>query len=120
MTGEHPDLGPELQQLAAKILVMLDPLIQAATAMASPDDGEPGKCRQLWCPLCAMAAVASGEQHPLIAVVAEHSAALMTLIRATVNPQPAGAPGGTARPADVDDPPPAPSRYEPIDVTIVD
>ena len=113
MTAEHPDLGPELQQLAAKILDLLDPLIQAATAMTSTADQEPGKCQQVWCPFCAMAAVASGEQHPLIAIVAEHSAALMTLIRATVSPQPAGAPGD-------DTPSPPPNRYQPIDVTIID
>ena len=120
MTGEHPDLGPELQQLAAKILLMLDPMIQAATAMMPSPDGEPGKCQQVWCPLCAVAAVAAGEQHPLIAVVAEHSAALMSLIRATVGPQPTGAPSGNGGPADVGDASPAPSRYEHIDVTIVD
>lgn len=105
MTGEHPDIGPELQQLAAKILATLDPLIQAAAAKASTD-GEAGKCQQVWCPLCAMAAVAAGDQHPLIAVVAEHSAALLLLLRGTVRPPAAAAE--------------TPSRYEHIDVTIVD
>ena len=118
MTGEHADLGPELRQLAAKIVDMLEPLIQAATAMAPAADQEPGKCQQVWCPLCAMAAAAAGEQHPLIAIVAEHSVALMSLIRATVSPQ--GTAGGDGSSADAGKPSPAPSRYERIDVTIID
>jgi hypothetical protein len=119
LTGEHPDIGPELQQLAAKILAMLTPLMQAAAAAPSTG-GELGKCQQVWCPLCAMAAVASGEQHPLIALVAEHSASLLALIRATVGPPAAGTPSADAQPGDLGKPSPAPSRYEHIDVTIVD
>lgn len=108
MSVEHPDVGPELQQLAAKILAMLDPLIQAAKAIPSAD-GEPGRCQQVWCPFCAIAAVASGEHHPLIAVVADHSAALLSLLHATVSAPTAGTPS-----------PDPPSRYEHIDVTIID
>jgi hypothetical protein len=63
--GEHPEFGPELKQLAQQILVLLDPLIQAAAAFAPPVGAEPGKCQQVWCPVCAIAAFTSGEQHPL-------------------------------------------------------
>ena len=81
MSGPHPDIGPELRQLAQAILDRLDPAVQAAAAMASAGGG-PGKCQQVWCPVCALAALATGEQHPLLTLIAEHSVALMTMIRA--------------------------------------
>jgi hypothetical protein len=111
LTTEHPNLGPELRQLAQTILALLDPLIQAASALGPSVDAEPGKCQQVWCPVCATAAVAAGESHPLATLLAEHGAALLTLIRAMVNP-------------DQPDPPPddlsahRPGAYQSIPVTI--
>jgi hypothetical protein len=74
--------------------------------------------------VCALAALVAGEQHPLLTVVAEHSVALLTVIRAMVEnierppeppeapPPPDGGPGG-------DEPPPAaPGRYQHIPVTV--
>ncbi|CAN5719910.1 hypothetical protein BH09ACT7_BH09ACT7_09600 [soil metagenome] len=114
---QHPNLGPELRQFAATILAMLDPLIQAAPALTPPADTEPGKCQQVWCPVCAMAAVAAGESHPLATTIAEHGAALLTLARALLNPeqpeQPAGGdgPGPSSHPT---------GGYQPIPVTVVE
>ena len=51
---------------------------------AAGADG-PGKCQQVWCPVCALAALVSGEQHPLLTVIAEHSVALLTVVRAMVD-----------------------------------
>ncbi|MET0699087.1 MAG: hypothetical protein ABWY93_05430 [Mycobacterium sp.] len=113
MTTEHPDLGPELRQLAQTILVLLDPLIQAASALAPAADAEPGKCQQVWCPVCAMAAVVAGESHPLATLLAEHGGALLTLVRAMVNPdQPDPPRGGPDEPST--------GGYQPIPVTIVE
>lgn len=84
--GAHPDLGelgPELRKLAQAILDRLDPAVRAAALLATAGDG-PGKCQQVWCPVCALAALASGEEHPLLTVVAEHSVALYEVIRAVV------------------------------------
>lgn len=126
MNGAHSDLGPELRALAQSILDKLDPAIRFAAARAQAASG-PGRCQQVWCPVCALAAMISGEQHPLLDVVAEHSVALLTLLKAMVDtidvdgteppptPDPP-APGGLS-----DDPGPAPSppgRYQHIPVTL--
>ena len=57
----------------------------------------PGRCQQVWCPVCALAALVSGEQHPLVTVIADHSVALMAVIRSmataaadTTQPEPPG------------------------------
>lgn len=78
----HGDVGPELRQLAQEILDRLDPAVRSmAAVLAARSTGEPGRCQQVWCPVCALAAVATGEEHPLLTVVAEHSASLLTLVR---------------------------------------
>lgn len=126
MSGDHADLGPELRQLAQTILDRLDPAVRAAAARAAGSGDGPGKCQQVWCPVCALAALVAGEQHPLLAVIAEHSVALMTVIRAIIEDT---ASGGDGPPEPPDDrppppdgpgsgPPPGPGRYEHIPVTV--
>ncbi|OBG43567.1 hypothetical protein A5669_11975 [Mycolicibacterium fortuitum] len=135
MTGSHPELGSELRQLAQEILDRLDPAVRLAAAnFAASADSSPGKCQQVWCPVCALAAVVNGEQHPLLSVIAEHSVALLTVIRAVLDdrgdgpgsggdggpggdsPDPDGGPDG---PPPDDYPPPPPSgRYQHIPVTV--
>ena len=130
MNGEHSDLGPELRQLAQTILDRLDPAVRMAAARASAGSG-PGKCQQVWCPVCALAALASGEQHPLLSVIADHSVALLTVIRAIVEDtaQKAQQPAAGDEPPDVPPPPPppeggqpppppGPGRYQHIPVTV--
>lgn len=124
MSGAHPDIGPELRQLAQSILDRLDPAVRLAAARAQAASG-PGRCQQVWCPVCALAALVTGEQHPLLTVVAEHSVALLTLVRALVDnldserptpPEPHDPPPG--------DPPPGPAapkepgRYQHITVIV--
>jgi hypothetical protein len=115
--GEHPEFGPELKQLAQQILLVLDPVIQAAAIFAPSVGAEPGKCQQLWCPVCAIAAVASGEEHPLAAIVAEHGAALLSLVRAMANSKDTGPADGGTR-ADRPEQEKTPGRYQPIPITI--
>jgi len=120
MSEGHTDLGPELKALAQTILDRIDPAVRAAAAAAAGADG-PGKCQQVWCPVCALAALVSGEQHPLLSVIAEHSVALLTVVRAMVSDIEA-TPG--RRPPPPDEPPPdgpptsGPSRYQHIPVTV--
>ena len=83
MSSPHGDLGPELRRLAQVILDRLDPAVQAASA-AAQGRGDPGRCQQVWCPVCALAALVAGEQHPLLTVIAEHSVSLMAVIGAMV------------------------------------
>ena len=110
MTSQHPDLGPELRQLAQAILDRLDPAVRSAAAMAADAMRGPGRCQQVWCPVCALAALVTGGQHPLLTVVAEHSVALTAVIAAMVaDAQTAG--GGTpAPPSDGEPAPPAPGN----------
>jgi hypothetical protein len=123
MTGVHPDIGPELRKLAQSILDGIDPAVRLAASRALGDGAGTGKCQQVWCPLCALAAVVTGEEHPLLTVIAEHSVALLAVIRAIVEqvdasaPPPDGPPGGGAR-TDTATDAGAPSRYQPITVTV--
>lgn len=114
-SDSHADLGPELRALAQTILDRIDPAVRAAAAAAAGSDG-PGKCQQVWCPVCALAALVSGEQHPLLTVIAEHSVALLTVVRAMVADI-ESAPGPDQPPPD-EPPPPGRSRYQHIPVTV--
>nr|MDT0522307.1 hypothetical protein [Streptomyces sp. DSM 41633] len=134
MTGSHPELGSELRQLAQDILDRLDPAVRLAAASFAASAGDsPGKCQQVWCPVCALAAAVNGEQHPLLSVIAEHSVALLTMIRAVLDEGADGSGGGgssggspgpdggpDAPPPDDCPPPPPPGRYQHIPVTVED
>jgi hypothetical protein len=131
VNGEHSDIGPELRQLAQTILDRLDPALRMAAARAAAPEAAPGKCQQVWCPVCALAALASGEQHPLLTVIADHSVALLTVVRALIEdtaqsgqsggapPPPPDGPPSPPNPPDGDGPaPPGPGRYQHIPVTV--
>jgi hypothetical protein len=123
VTGAHSDIGPELRKLAQKILDQIDPAVRLAASMAVGDGAGTGKCQQVWCPVCALAAVVSGEEHPLLTVIAEHSVSLLAVIRAIVDrvdqtpPPPDGPPDGGVEPEAAADPRPT-TRYQPITVTV--
>jgi hypothetical protein len=124
VSGAHPDLGPELRQLAQTILDRIDPAVRLAAARAAGSGDGPGKCQQVWCPVCALAALVSGEQHPMLTVIADHSVALLAVVRAMVDdlqsPGPDRPPPDTPPPPSgpgTDGPPP-PGRYEHIPVTV--
>jgi hypothetical protein len=127
MTGSHPDIGPELRQLAQTILDRLDPAVRLAAARAAGSGDGPGKCQQMWCPVCALAALVAGEQHPLLTVIAEHSVALLAVVRAIIEdtahtakgPEPPDVPPPPSGPPGGGEPPPAgPGRYQHIPVTV--
>ncbi|MDT5323409.1 MAG: hypothetical protein QOF25_561 [Mycobacterium sp.] len=65
-----------------------------------------------------MAALTSGEQHPLAAIVVEYGAALLSLIRAMANSDDADSADGGARAGDSEQRSKAPGRYQPIAITI--
>ncbi|SON62044.1 hypothetical protein MSIMFI_03564 [Mycobacterium simulans] len=128
MSRAHTDVGPELRRLAQAILDGVDPALRAAAAMASGGGAGTGKCQQVWCPVCALAALVSGEQHPLLTVIADHSVALLDVIRAIVadidrsakpppdDPSGGGIPGETDAGAANGHGAPK-TRYQPIPVT---
>ncbi|MCI4675405.1 hypothetical protein [Candidatus Mycolicibacterium alkanivorans] len=121
MTGPHSEIGPELRALAQAILDRLDPAVRAAAAMASGAGSGPGKCQQAWCPVCALAALVNGEQHPLLTVIAQHSVALLMLVRSMAgdNTSQSGSDGPPAPDDDgPDSPPPTQGRYQRIPITV--
>jgi hypothetical protein len=118
VTGAHPQIGPELRQLAQAILDRLDPPLRAAAALAAGRSDSPGRCQQVWCPVCALAALAQGEQHPMLDVIAEHSVALLTVVRAIVDTDGTPPPDGDGPDAGPDGSPP--SRYQHIPITVED
>jgi hypothetical protein len=105
--------------------------VRFAAARAARSGDGPGKCQQVWCPVCALAALVSGEQHPLLTVIADHSVALLSVIRAliedTAGTTGVGGPGGDEPPdgppppggqGPNGQPPPGPGRYQHIPVTV--
>jgi hypothetical protein len=133
VSGAHPDIGPELRRLAQAILDGIDPAVRAAAALTagggSTGGRATGKCQQVWCPVCALAALATGDQHPLLTAIADHSMALLEVIHAIVDdidrspkPPPDGPPGDGPH-AETDAGTPAgdaavKTRYQPIPVTV--
>jgi len=93
----HSDLGPELRLLVQAILDRLDPALRAAASMAGDTLRGPGRCEQVWCPVCALAAAVNGEQHPMLTLLAEHSETLMTVVRAMAEDQPSADPNASAK-----------------------
>ena len=85
MSGAHTNIGPELRKLAQAILDGIDPAVRTAAALTAGGGVGTGKCQQVWCPVCALAALATGDQHPLLTVIADHSIALLEVIRGIVN-----------------------------------
>jgi hypothetical protein len=125
VTEAHPDIGPELRRLAQAVLNKIDPALRSTAALASGAGNGPGKCQQVWCPVCALAALVSGEQHPLTTVIADHSVALLDVIRAIVDdidrsPKPPSddPSGGVASNGSGPSDPAAKSRYQSIPVTL--
>ena len=120
MTGVHPDLGPELRQLAQSLLDRIDPTLRMGLAVLLDGAEGSGKCEQVWCPVCALAAFVNDEQHPMLTLIGEHSVTLLDTVRSLID-------GGSAPPP----PPPTdpsgprtqgtagePGRYQPIAVTV--
>jgi hypothetical protein len=124
----HRDVGPELRKLAQAVLDGIDPGVRAAAARAWA--GGPARCQQVWCPVCALAALVTGEQHPLLTVVADHSVSLLSVIRTLLDDL--EKPGDKSE-DDSGHPPPGDSatseptgngavksRYQPITITVDD
>ena len=110
MNGDHTDIGPELRQLAQTILDRLDPALRLAAARAAAAGSGPGKCQQVWCPVCALVALAAGEQHPMLTVIADHSVALLAVVKALIAQSESGPSGGGTPPPPPDGPPDRPHR----------
>ncbi|GAA2398753.1 hypothetical protein [Mycolicibacterium llatzerense] len=123
------DLPMDLRLLAQALIDKIDPVVRLSVAMLA--DGEnPSDCNQVWCPVCALVALANDEQHPMLTAIAQHSTTFLDAVRAALADQgPAGphpepptdpsGPGGKHRQAD--EPPTSPTepgRYQSIPVSV--
>ncbi|GGL04741.1 hypothetical protein [Nocardia jinanensis] len=77
------EFADELRLLAEAVLERVEPVLRDAAA-----DGQPEWNNCTWCPLCAAAALVRGEHHEVLATVAAHGTAIVTVLREAL----AGAP----------------------------
>ncbi|MGN2640402.1 hypothetical protein ACWEKT_14875 [Nocardia takedensis] len=66
----------ELKLLAETVLERVEPVLRHAAAEGA---AEWASCS--WCPVCAAAAVLRGEHHEVMAALAEHGTAIVTVLR---------------------------------------
>lgn len=97
----HPDLADELRRAAGGALDLLEPWIDRIREQPAESTGpQPSSCAV--CPVCALITVLRGERSELAVRLAEHTAALLTVLRAALEEGGAGvgtAPGAAAGPA---------------------
>ncbi|MEV6432739.1 hypothetical protein [Nocardia sp. NPDC051463] len=70
------EFATELKLLAEAVLERVEPMLRHA---AVEGQTEWSSCR--WCPVCATAALVRGEHHDVLAAVAEHGTAIVTVLR---------------------------------------
>ncbi|MQY21320.1 hypothetical protein [Nocardia macrotermitis] len=70
------ELAEELRLLAEVLLERVEPMLRRAAA-----DGGAEWAGCSWCPLCAAAALARGEHHDVVASLAAHGTAIVTVLR---------------------------------------
>lgn len=122
------DLPVDLRLLAQALIDKIDPVVRLSVAMLA--DGEnPSDCNQVWCPVCALVALANDEQHPMLTAIAEHSTTFLDAVRAALadqgpvgpHPEPPtdpSGPGGRHRQSDDPETSPGPGRYQSIPVSV--
>ncbi|MEU7632639.1 hypothetical protein AB0C34_22035 [Nocardia sp. NPDC049220] len=98
---EIAELVAELKLLAEAALERVEPVLRGA----AEERTEWTSCS--WCPVCAAAALVRGEHHEVLAAVAEHGTAIVTVLREAL----AGAPVEPVLPPDVDPEPGVPHRH---------
>ncbi len=85
------EFAAELKLLAEAVLERVEPVLRRAAG------GQPDWSSCSWCPVCAAAALVRGEHHDVLAVVADHGTAIVTVLREAL----AGVPVDPVMPDDV-------------------
>ncbi|GAB0106880.1 hypothetical protein JMUB6875_58700 [Nocardia sp. JMUB6875] len=103
MTATHPrpghpeenlgEFAEELRLLAEAVLERVEPVLRRT---ASDGRAEWSSCS--WCPVCAAAAIVRGEHHDVVAAIADHGTAIVTVLREAL----AGVPVEPVIPPDLD------------------
>lgn len=74
MMGQSEQVGEELRLLLTAAIAVVEPML----GQLNPPDAPASSCT--WCPVCALAALSRGEQHPLLAAISVHGAALLAML----------------------------------------
>ncbi|WP_306359367.1 hypothetical protein [Nocardia sp. CC227C] len=70
------EFAAELRLLAEAVLERVEPVLRKTAA-----DGRAEWSSCAWCPVCAAAALLRGEHHDVVAAIADHGTALVTVLR---------------------------------------
>ncbi|MGW4350851.1 hypothetical protein ACWELJ_02050, partial [Nocardia sp. NPDC004582] len=87
------EFAEELRLLAEALLERVEPVLRRTAA-----DGRTEWSSCSWCPVCAAAAIVRGEHHDVVAAIAEHGTAIVTVLREAL----AGVPVDPVIPPDLD------------------
>jgi hypothetical protein len=74
---QHGELAEELRLLIETVLERMEPALRRA----STGEGTQEWASCSWCPLCAAVALIRGEHHEVVASLAEHGTAMVTVLR---------------------------------------
>ncbi|WP_336086047.1 hypothetical protein [Nocardia sp. SSK8] len=78
--GQHQDgfaeFTEELRLLAEVLLARVEPVLRRTAA-----DGQADLGGCAWCPVCAAAALVRGDHHDVVAALADHGTAMVTVLR---------------------------------------
>ncbi|MFE3545624.1 hypothetical protein ACFXK0_21890 [Nocardia sp. NPDC059177] len=78
--SDHPDgfaeFTEELRLLAEVLLARVEPVLRRTAA-----DGQADLGGCAWCPVCAAAALVRGDHHDVVAALADHGTAMVTVLR---------------------------------------
>ncbi|MBF6165098.1 hypothetical protein IU486_09965 [Streptomyces gardneri] len=95
------EFAEELKLLAEAVLERVEPVLRRAA------DGQVEWSSCSWCPVCAAAALVRGEHHDVLAALADHGTAIVTVLREAL----AGVPVEPVMPTDADPETGAPHRH---------
>ncbi|MEV0031020.1 hypothetical protein [Nocardia sp. NPDC050793] len=70
------EFAEELKLLAEAVLERVEPVLRHSAAQ-----GQPNWSACSWCPVCAAAALVRGEHHDVVAAIADHGTAIVTVLR---------------------------------------
>ncbi|MEU6833541.1 hypothetical protein ABZ894_33290 [Nocardia beijingensis] len=96
------EFAEELKLLAEAVLERVEPVLRRAA------DGQVEWSSCSWCPVCAAAALVRGEHHEVLAAIADHGTAIVTVLREAL----AGVPVEPVMPTDADPETGAPHHHD--------
>lgn len=81
--GSGPDLGTDLGEFAEELKLLAEAVLERVEPVLrrSAADGQTEWSSCSWCPVCAAAALMRGQHHDVVAAIADHGTAIVTVLR---------------------------------------